>query len=355
MKKFLVFLKRILTLIIIFSILSIFALVCFRTANIYKYSLDGIDDVDFEGYVEINGIQQFLRVRGENEDNPVILFLHGGPGNPLSCVSYKFTYELYDNFTVCEWDQRGCGRTFYSDDGVPLAEDILEDTDAVVEYLCREYECDKVIVMGYSWGSVIGLKYASEHPENVASYIGIGQCVNVERVVDFNMERYLLTSKEPTEAIAAYNELVSEEGGPSKHFYYYMKLANMFSRELGEGGRSDFSYFIDAVTGPDTSLEDLGWKIIQGLDQNTYIGQISNLAKYMYLEFDAYDMVKELECPVMFITGENDVTMPAEVLKEYYSKLKAPQKHMVIVEGAGHSPLFDDTEGTVNIIEEFAG
>ena len=94
-------LKRIAALLLTAALLFVFTVVCLRFANGGRYALDGENSVDIETFADINGQRQFLRIRGEDASNPVLLFLHGGPGNPLSCVSYLFLDELYDSFTVC--------------------------------------------------------------------------------------------------------------------------------------------------------------------------------------------------------------------------------------------------------------
>ena len=83
-------LKRIAALLLTAALLFVFTVLCLRTANGGRYAVEGENSVDIETYAEINGRRQFLRIRGEDASNPVILLLHGGPGNPLSCVSYLF-------------------------------------------------------------------------------------------------------------------------------------------------------------------------------------------------------------------------------------------------------------------------
>ena len=96
-------------------IILILLIICIvkRRKNIAAFRLDGEGSIDFSGYIELGGIKQYVSVRGENDRNPILLFLHGGPGAPVSCVSYCYQRPLERSLTVVNWDQRGSGRTYY--------------------------------------------------------------------------------------------------------------------------------------------------------------------------------------------------------------------------------------------------
>ena len=118
--------------------------------------------------------------------NPVIIYLHGGPGSPDSAMTYKFTNELIDDYTVVCWDQRGCGRTYVKNKDIDeknetvTFDQALSDLDVLTGYIKDRFGKDKIIIMGHSYGSILGSTYTYEHPENVAAYIGIGQFVNFD-------------------------------------------------------------------------------------------------------------------------------------------------------------------------------
>ena len=52
-----------------------------RTRNARDYAITSQNGIDEGRYVAIGDIQQWITIRGENRDNPVLLFLHGGPGD----------------------------------------------------------------------------------------------------------------------------------------------------------------------------------------------------------------------------------------------------------------------------------
>ena len=156
-------------------------------------SPNGIDGLEA---VQIGGIQQWIEVRGQNVNNPILLFIHGGPGIafiPLA-GAWQASWERF--FTVVQWDQRGAGKTYASNDkelqrktmNIPQME---HDTLDVVNYLRNRYKREKVFVLGHSWGSVLGLWLAHEHPELIYAYVGVGQVINTEQNEEVG---YLATS-----------------------------------------------------------------------------------------------------------------------------------------------------------------
>lgn len=111
-----------------------------------------------EEYVPINGINQYLFHSGTKYDNPVMLFLHAGPGNAESLLAHAFQEKWEDIFTVVHWDQRGSGKTLTKNpDKYPTINLMLKDLFEVIQYLKKKYNKQKIIILGHSWGSVLAL------------------------------------------------------------------------------------------------------------------------------------------------------------------------------------------------------
>jgi pimeloyl-ACP methyl ester carboxylesterase len=110
-------------------------------------------------------------MEGKDKRKPVILFLHGGPGVPFPfgvCARAAFP-EITKNFVAVYYDQRGSGKSYNKD--IPMEtmniNQFIEDTDVIVGYLTKRFNTDKVIIAGTSWGTIVGTKYSSKHPEKV--------------------------------------------------------------------------------------------------------------------------------------------------------------------------------------------
>jgi pimeloyl-ACP methyl ester carboxylesterase len=133
--------------------------------------------------LRIGGIDQWVYVRGQDVGNPVLLFIHGGPASPMSAAMWEFQRPLEEYFTVVHWDQRGAGRTYLASDPEAIRDTIhisqyVSDTIEVAEAIAREYHKKKLILVGHSWGTVLGMKAALARPDLFYAYVGIGQVIN---------------------------------------------------------------------------------------------------------------------------------------------------------------------------------
>lgn len=133
-----------------------------------------------EEYVSINNIEQYLFHSGTKYDNPVMLYLHGGPGSPESIFAYAFQEKWEDIFTVVHYDQRGSGKTLTKNpDKYPTIDLLIKDLYETIQYLKKKYNKEKIVLLGHSWGSVLGSTFIKQYPEEVVYYIGVGQVINM--------------------------------------------------------------------------------------------------------------------------------------------------------------------------------
>ncbi|GAF68283.1 unnamed protein product, partial [marine sediment metagenome] len=174
-------------------------------AERYQLSRDVVKDLERivapngvqETYkTKIGGIDQWLNVRGQDKANPIILFIHGGPASPLMPTIWQFQRPIEEYFTVVNWDQRGAGKTFGEVAPDSIADSIhigryVDDAIEVAEHIRKKYGKRKLILMGHSWGTVVGMGAALKRPDLFHAYVGIGQNVNTmenERVsFDFGL------------------------------------------------------------------------------------------------------------------------------------------------------------------------
>ena len=128
-------------------------------------------------HVHINGIDQGMFLRGKDSTNPVLLFLHGGPGMPEFAFSQGYPAVLEDFFIVCWWEQRGSGLSFNND--IPpetlTEEQLVADTLAVTNYLRARFSQEKIYLVAHWGGSFVGIWAAAQAPELYRAYIGVGQ------------------------------------------------------------------------------------------------------------------------------------------------------------------------------------
>ena len=305
-----------------------------------------------EIYVEIGGISQFMQIRGNDITNPVVLWLHGGPGFPLTYMNYYYQQKLEKDFTIVCLEQRGCGRTYYKNNKIANAtiDILLSDLDNVVEYLKDRFNKDKIIIMGQSWGTVIGMKYLEKNPHNVAAYFGIGQ------VTQFALGK-LYSAKKAS--------IVAQNQGKTKDADYLNKLYDDFSSVTSmdninikklekmiiysdkylksRGEMSPFKRITTALFSPHMNFYDAKWFMFASSTKNIISTQ-RELMEYLYFGFNIYDIVLPDNVPLFFIQGDCDYITPTDMVQEFYDSIKVNSTDMIIIEKAGHTPFLDNPE-----------
>jgi pimeloyl-ACP methyl ester carboxylesterase len=163
-------------------------------------------------YISIGGIEQWIEIGGEDPSNPVLLFLHGGPGGSSRPAAMALKpWERH--FTLVHWDQRGAGRTLMRNGEIGCGrltiERMIADAMEVAEFLTNHLGKDKIILLAHSWGSVLALDMIRRRPELFSAYVGTGQVVNMRRNEEFNYTRQMGQARAAgnEQALAALDEI----------------------------------------------------------------------------------------------------------------------------------------------------
>jgi pimeloyl-ACP methyl ester carboxylesterase len=299
-------------------------------------------------FVKIGGVEQGMFIRSRKIENPILLYLHGGPAFPNYFLFDKFKPGLEDDFTVCYWEQRGGGLSFTPEVTLEsmnfsqLATDAIE----VTNYLRTRFVREKVYLMAHSGGTPIALLAISKRPELFSAYIGMGQITNQaesEKIAyQYMMQQFTETGNQK-----AVNELknypVLESDSNIVPFYLSATRDN-FMHELGIGTmhkmKSVFwEIFVPVWTCKAYTLKE---KI------NIWKSKFSFLPKTNLIhELFATDLtatVPALEIPVYFFSGKYDLTVNIDLSKAYLKKLQAPSKGFYTFNHSAHSPLFEEPE-----------
>ena len=138
-------------------------------------------------YIKIGGLEQCVLIRSEDINNPILLFLHGGPGMPMMYMAHEFQRPLEKDFTVVQWDRRGAGKTYSRN--IPSTESInvrqiINDTYELIDTLRNKFNKKDIILAGHSFGSYLGSIMVNERPELFSTYVSIGQVVDSEKSMD---------------------------------------------------------------------------------------------------------------------------------------------------------------------------
>ena len=304
--------------------------------------------VDCKEFVMIGGISQYLHHRGENVDNPVMLFLHGGPGSPMLPFAQEFQIPWEQRVTVVHWDQRNCGKTYFKNNPKQVTptttiEQVIQDTYEVVEYLKKKYKKKKIIIMGHSWGSVLGSLFIKKYPELAQAYIGVGQVVNMMENERVGYEKVLESAKAANNN-KDYQALLRLGPYPPHQFDSEMlkkltKVRKYQSKyKLSAGATIDL--IISGLCSPFYTFKDVSYFFRTGAVGD---GQ-SHLMKYLMESFDLMSLGTTYETPVFYIQGERDWQTPYPLAKEFFPNITAPLKLFYSIPDAGHATMLDQKE-----------
>jgi pimeloyl-ACP methyl ester carboxylesterase len=303
-------------------------------------------------WVEINGVKQGMVVSGENERNPVLLWVHGGPGMPDYLLTKQYPTNLEDLFTVVWWDQRGTALSYNA--SIPpetmTIEQIISDTFAVTDYLRQRFNQEKIYLLGHSWGSLVAIQAACRSPERYHAYLGMAQMVHQLRsekiAYDYMLDEY--RKRGDTKMVRSLEAApVSMTTGTPEA---YLKLRDRAMHQLGVGTTHDMKSVITGLFLP--SLKFPGYTLREKVD--LWRGRAFSRSFGLWdqlIWMDLRKTVPKLELPVYFLEGMYDYTCATELARDYFRKFDAPMKGFYEFGNSAHSPVLEEPEEAHRILQ----
>jgi proline iminopeptidase len=311
------------------------------------HSPDGIDSVE---RVSIGGIDQWIEVRGESVKNPILLFIHGGPGSAFMPIARIFQDPWEKYFTVVQWDQRGAGKTYTSNRKdvqrrTMNIERMHGDAIEMVNYLRKRFGRDKIFVLGHSWGSVLGLQLAHRHPELLYAYIGVGQATDALQN-EAVLYRDTLDQARRTQNKEAIDQLTSIAPYPSQNItFHQIRVVREWSSSLigppdsGESSMGPQTIFL----APEYSLlNDLDWFRGQLFSVDVLLPELSKMS--------FADLGYDYRVPIFFLEGRHDPYTPSTLAKGFFDKINAPEKQFEWFENSGHFPFSEEPRKFTDVL-----
>jgi pimeloyl-ACP methyl ester carboxylesterase len=294
-------------------------------------------------FIPVNGIEQWIAIRGTARDNPVLLMVTG-PGVAFSPLAPFFSPWERD-YTVVHWDQPGAGATFSrnGDSGTgPLSLDRLaSDGLAVTEWVCQHLGANKVVLVGISGGSIVALRMIARRPALFAAYVGTGQIVNWHVQEALSYEAVMAQARARGDG-AAIEELAAI-GPPPYDDMAKDLVKSKYAAALTPAEQAAFANLDPAVGAalrtppPDAAYVSHG---LPAVDQRARAMAVFRELRREIVAFDARALGLRFEVPMFFFQGDRDAYTVTSEVEAYASQLRAPAHTVVPIEGGGHSAIF---------------
>ena len=290
-----------------------------------------------ERFVRIGGIDQWIQIRGEDRDNPVLLILHGGPGWPNAIFTLPLrSWETH--FTVVQWDHRGAGKTL-GRNGKPRSDEMTFDcrvSDAIelTEFLCQYLHKDKVILLAESMGTLTGMPLVKRRPDLFSAFVVTDLYVNMDRneAEKYEMTLERLRAAGDTQGVIAL-EKIGEEPAWWDLRSWNVNMAMAFKTNLPTPNLDRTLLFPLLLFSPIYTLRDI----------YTLLVGFQNSAAQMFEEIMSYDARKlgtRFEVPFFLFQGASDVITLTTLAEDYFAEVEAPTKKLALIKNAGHFAAF---------------
>ena len=316
--------------------------------------------INFTKMVRLNGINHVINVRGNDRNNPVLLFLHGGAGWPILPLAYKYFRSWENEFIVVQWDQRGAGKTHCAnptyDASTATFEDFLADAEALVEYLRITLKKKKIILLGASWGSALGVHLIKKRPKWFSAYIGTGQVTyGWEQEIDgYNYvlrEAYARDDKEGVAELLALRPYPGDESYIEK-----LSVQRKYAHKYGGGlvGGTDFMTFYNNAffESPDYTLSD--WRCFyNAITSNQHKDLMDRQFKKKSDSGNLHSLGYNFDVPIFFFLGTLDEYVSMRRRADYLFNIVAPQKRLVLFDNSAHAPPLEEPEAFLNAMKMY--
>lgn len=292
---------------------------------------------------DIGGTRQAVSVRGADRGNPLLLFVHGGPGAVEMPIAWTFQRPWEDYFTVVQWDQRGAGKSYAMNDPEAIAETLTperyrDDAIELIELLRKRYGKRKVVLLGHSWGSIVGLAVAAKRPDLLHAYVGMGQAI------DFKAGERTGLAWTREQARAEGNEVALRDLDALRPYPdegpFVIQSADAWRKWGVRYGalaayRQDANFYLRAPRlSPEYTPADVkAWHGGSAFTVETLWPRLADVN---------FNDVTKLDVPIVLFNGRHDYTTPVPLAEAWMRRLDAPKKTTVWFEHSAHLPMIEE-------------
>jgi pimeloyl-ACP methyl ester carboxylesterase len=302
------------------------------------------DGIEIRRMVRIGDIDQYVSIRSRHRGNPILLFLHGGPGLTSIPVSYTYMRGWDEYFTLVQWDQRGAGKTYAANDLAKMRagmriDTMVNDADELVQWLRTTFGQQRIVLMAHSWGTILGVKLVQRHPDWFSAYVGMGQVVDFPKSEAMGYAATLAAARADhngraiadLKSVAPFPDLRNPQRNYSNLPLERRWLEHYDGDEAGTNEEV-------ARFSPEYSTDEL-----KARDD----GQTFSL-QALWEQLSTVDFTRDTEfaCPVILLEGRRDVTTSAALANTWFDAIRAPAKKFVWFDNSAHM-VFEEEPGKV--------
>ena len=327
----------------LFSI-SLFLLLFITINLLTKNSFSQPSPIHEDQFVSINGIEQWVTIHGDSS-KPAILFLHGGPGSPISPYSANLYKNWEKDFIIIQWDQRGSAKTYGRSAPDELSptflkanplhlEQMVADGITLSEYLLKRLAKHKIILFGTSWGSILGIKMAAQRPDLFYAYVGHSQVVDPSNDLPlYQKVVHLAEKKGDTASLKILKTLGRPPYTEARKVGQLFRIVKKYER--ANSTPAPESWF--ALT-PDYDNPSDNQHRADADDYSfvNYVGDQTLGIPSMRADIHLAKEHTRFSLPIYFIQGEEDLLTPKEVSRSYFQTIKAPVKKYYLLPKTAH-------------------
>ena len=294
--------------------------------------------------IVIGESEQWALIRSEDINNPILLFIHGGPGTSQLTHMRKKTQPLEKYFTVVNWDQRGAGKSYraISDQNRMHIDQFVSDIIELTQYLEKRFKKETITLVGHSWGSAIGMLAVSKRPALYNTYVGIGQVSNMAEGETISYDWALQQAKSAYDKSSI--QILTDSGPPP----YAGDWKTKFMAQRRILGKYGGEYYGSKIGAFGVVMKNLIFSTEYTLPDriNFFRGILGSLELLMpeLLKVNLFNQVPRLDVPVWFMLGRHDYEVPAVLAEQYFEVLKAPSKKLFWFENSSHLPNTEESE-----------
>lgn len=297
-------------------------------------------------FININDKKQFVSIKASKSGLPILLYLHGGPGDAALPLVSKYNKDLEKDFTVAVWEQRGAGKSYYDFGNESITiNTFVEDAVVLINTLLTRYNQKKLYLVGNSWGSILGMKIIQSYPELIHTYVGCGQVVNIKESCKIAYEYAFDKAKNAKDSKALDRLKRIDYSYVSENWMEELLFVTqqVVKYKGSYYGKRNYNKMIkDFILSREYSIKDL---------INRQKGSYQSVKKlWQEVMTINFENIKQFQVPIVFIEGRYDYHVSSKIVEEYFDTIQTPKQFYWFEESA-HFPQWCEPQKFAQVMK----